>query len=132
AEEWRGCAVDDRGALWVNGTRGGLLRYAAGQWQELPLSDTEQGWITALIAERRRQLIGLTNANTLVRLGPTGAPDQLLRRLRSSDAHFLYQGKRDLFVGGVSGLSRVREGAFHTLNAQSRPWLADLYGMAET
>ncbi len=46
--------------------------------------------------------------------------------------NFLYQGRRDLLLGGVFGLGRLRDGALQLVDPARFPWLADPQGLVET
>ena len=133
ASDWRrGCALDRAGILWLNTTSAGLYSLRpGGAWTHHPPESSDR-WLKYLIEGREGPPIAWVNSGALVELNEKGEAGPPLLRHRSSDVEFLYQGARDLFIGGAFGLGRLREGRLETISIQRFNWLNGSSGMFQT
>ncbi len=126
-----GCVVDHRGVLWLSGTEAGLFSNVGGQWRRRTPA-TADHWVAAMTLDRQRRLLVWLRSGALARLDDAGRPSEILLRRGGAEVNFLYQGRRDLLLGGVFGLGRLRDGALQLVDPARFPWLADPQGLVET
>jgi signal transduction histidine kinase/ligand-binding sensor domain-containing protein len=126
-----GCAEDAAGRLWMPAADKGLYWFAAGGWHRWPGLSSDVG-IPANVARAPDGRAAILFRSKPPRFAAAPFEPIFKERFDIGGLEGLSGGVSALYVGGATGLARLRAGSVATLAANRYPWLGSVNGLVQT
>ncbi|WP_107968671.1 sensor histidine kinase [Sphingomonas oleivorans] len=121
------CAVDQGGTLWVAAEGVGLIQHVGGAWRRYAIPE-QLGFPAAVAIDGRNRPVVILARRNLLRLDGSRMMIWHGDRIGFERPLAFSAGTRDLLVGGLTGLLRLRGDRVEKLDFSDHPWLRSIVG----